>query len=37
MSKTPFMQFYPGDYLAKTLDLTMVEDGASTRLIDWSY
>lgn len=28
---------YPGDYLAKTLDLTMVEDGAYTRLIDWYY
>lgn len=28
---------YPGDYLAKTLDLTMVEDGAYTRLLDWYY
>lgn len=28
---------YPGDYLAKTLDLTMVEDGAYNRLIDWYY
>lgn len=28
---------FPGDYLAKTLDLTMVEDGAYTRLLDWYY
>lgn len=34
------MNFYPrfpGDYLAKTIDLTMVEDGAYNRLIDWYY
>jgi uncharacterized protein YdaU (DUF1376 family) len=28
---------YPGDYLAKTLHLSMVEDGAYTRLLDWYY
>jgi uncharacterized protein YdaU (DUF1376 family) len=28
---------YPGDYLSKTVALTMVEDGAYTRLMDWYY
>lgn len=28
---------YSGDYIKKTLDLDMVEDGAYTRLLDWMY
>lgn len=28
---------YCGDYIKKTLDLSMVEDGAYTRLLDWMY
>lgn len=28
---------YSGDYIKKTLDLVMVEDGAYTRLLDWMY
>ncbi|NII73935.1 uncharacterized protein YdaU (DUF1376 family) [Dyella sp. SG562] len=28
---------YPAHYLAKTLHLTMLQDGAYTRLIDWYY
>lgn len=28
---------YVGNYIKKTLDLTMVEDGAYTRLLDWMY
>jgi uncharacterized protein YdaU (DUF1376 family) len=32
-----FYNRFPGDYIKKTLDLTMVEDGAYTRLLDWMY
>ena len=28
---------YPGHYVAKTLHLTMEQDGAYTRLLDWCY
>lgn len=28
---------YSGDYIKKTLDLVMIEDGAYTRLLDWMY
>jgi uncharacterized protein YdaU (DUF1376 family) len=28
---------YPGHYIAKTLHLSMEEDGAYTRLLDWMY
>lgn len=28
---------YPGDYLRDTIDLSMAEDGAYTRLLDWYY
>jgi uncharacterized protein YdaU (DUF1376 family) len=28
---------YPGDYLIKTVGITMIEDGAYTRLLDWYY
>lgn len=28
---------YPGDYVAATLHLTMQQDGAYTRLLDWYY
>lgn len=34
------MNFYPrfpGDYLRKTMHLSMLEDGAYTRLLDWYY
>lgn len=34
------MNYYPryiGDYVAATLHLTMQQDGAFTRLLDWSY
>lgn len=34
------MNFYPrfpGDYIRKTMHLSMVEDGAYTRLLDWYY
>lgn len=29
--------FYPGDYLRDTLDLSMAEDGAYVRLMNWYY
>lgn len=32
-----FYNRFPGDYIKKTLDLSMVEDGAYTRLLDWMY
>lgn len=28
---------YPGDYLIKTVGITMIEDGAYTRMLDWYY
>ncbi len=28
---------FPGDYMRKTMHLSMVEDGAYTRLLDWYY
>lgn len=28
---------YPGDYMRDTIDLSMLEDGAYTRLLDWYY
>lgn len=32
-----FYPRYPADYAAKTLHLSMAEDGAYTRLLDWMY
>lgn len=32
-----FYPRYPGDYIRKTMHLSMVEDGAYTRLLDWYY
>lgn len=32
-----FYPRYPGDYMSKTMHLSMVEDGAYTRLLDWYY
>ena len=36
MASPPYMQWYPGDYMADTADLTTVEHGAYT-LILWNY
>lgn len=36
-SKAPWWPRYVRDYLADTLDLTLEEDGAYTRLLDWQW